>query len=162
MSDSEGDRQVSRKRSENPNSKAMQDGTIPDRQLLEAHVDRRDEAAFAQLVRRHVNLVFGTAFRILGDRTAAEEVAQNVFVTLARKAASIRAGEGLAGWLHRAAVLEAVVFLPFSTDPSRGVVAVQDGDELWCSLVDGATPVRCRIIETLSEDEGGFLVRVQR
>lgn len=61
-----------------------------------------------------------------------------------------------------ASVLEAVVFLPFSTDPSRGVVAVQDGDELWCSLVDGATPVRCRIIETLSEDEGGFLVRVQR
>lgn len=85
----------------------MQDGTIPDGQLLEAHVHRRDEDAFAQLVRRHVNLVFGTALRILGDRSAAEEVAQNVFVTLARKAASIRAGEGLAGWLHRAAVLEA-------------------------------------------------------
>jgi len=85
----------------------MQNGTIPDGQLLEAHVARRDEAAFAQLVRRHVDLVFGTALRILGDRTAAEEVAQNVFVTLARKAASIRAGDGLAGWLHRAAVLEA-------------------------------------------------------
>ena len=85
----------------------MQDGKTPDGQLLEAHVHRRDEDAFAQLVRRHVNLVFGTALRILGDRSAAEEVAQNVFVTLARKAASIRAGEGLAGWLHRAAVLEA-------------------------------------------------------
>ncbi|MEN9733772.1 MAG: hypothetical protein RLZ45_1767 [Verrucomicrobiota bacterium] len=85
----------------------MQDGQSTDEQLLEAHVARHDEAAFAELVRRHVNLVFGTALRILGDPSAAEEVAQNVFITLARKARSLRAGSGLAGWLHRAAILEA-------------------------------------------------------
>lgn len=85
----------------------MQDTEASDEQLLRDHLAHRDEAAFAQLVRRHVHLVFGTALRILGDRTAAEEVTQNVFITLARKAASIRTGTGLAGWLHRAAILEA-------------------------------------------------------
>jgi RNA polymerase sigma factor (sigma-70 family) len=85
----------------------MQDSQTTDEQLLRDHVTHRDEAAFAQLVQRHVNLVFGTALRILGDRTAAEEVSQNVFITLARKAATIRTGTGLAGWLHRAAILEA-------------------------------------------------------
>lgn len=85
----------------------MQDNETTDEQLLRDHVAHRDEAAFARLVQRHVNLVFGTALRILGDRTAAEEVTQNVFITLARKAASIRTGTGLAGWLHRAAILEA-------------------------------------------------------
>lgn len=85
----------------------MQDTEASDEQLLRDHLAHRDEAAFAQLVRRHVHLVFGTAVRILGDRSAAEEVTQNVFITLARKAASIRTGTGLAGWLHRAAILEA-------------------------------------------------------
>jgi RNA polymerase sigma factor (sigma-70 family) len=86
---------------------AMQDGHATDEQLLRDHFAHRDEAAFGQLVQRHVNLVFGTALRILGNRTAAEEVAQNVFVSLARKAAAIRPDGGLAGWLHRAAILEA-------------------------------------------------------
>jgi RNA polymerase sigma factor (sigma-70 family) len=84
----------------------MQDGQSTDEQLLEAHVARHDEAAFAELVRRHVNLVYGTALRILGDPPTAEEVTQNVFITLARKASSIGTGSGLAGWLHRAAILE--------------------------------------------------------
>ena len=85
----------------------MQDGHPTDEQLLSDHIAHRDEAAFALLVQRHLNLVFGTALRILGDRTAAEEVSQNVFISLARKAATIRTGTGLAGWLHRAAILEA-------------------------------------------------------
>lgn len=61
-----------------------------------------------------------------------------------------------------AAVLEALVWLPFDVDPARGVVAVAIGDELVCVLQEGATAIRCRIVETVSEDAGGFLVRVQR
>ncbi len=86
----------------------MHDGqTTTDEQLLRAYCTQRDEAAFAQLVQRHLNLVFSTALRLLGDRSAAEEIAQNVFISLARKATSIRPDAGLAGWLHRAAILEA-------------------------------------------------------
>ena len=78
-----------------------------DQSLLLAHVRDADQGAFAALVRRHVDLVFGSACRLLGDRGAAEEVAQNVFTTLARKAPWLTGQGGLAGWLYRTTVLEA-------------------------------------------------------
>src|SRR5947207_1041736 len=44
--------------------------------LLLAYTQQADDAAFAELVQRHVDLVFGSAIRLLGDRGAAEEVTQ--------------------------------------------------------------------------------------
>ena len=72
-----------------------------------AYLKEGSDAAFHALVRRHVGLVYSAAFRQLGDRTAAEEVSQNVFIALARKAPRLAGCETLAGWLHRSAVLEA-------------------------------------------------------
>ena len=43
-----------------------------------------DPGAFAVLYERHAGSVFGLAHRILGDRAAAEDVAQDVFVSLWR------------------------------------------------------------------------------
>jgi RNA polymerase sigma factor (sigma-70 family) len=85
----------------------MTDDPRNDEQLLRAFGCSRDEQAFSVLVRRHLELVHGTAFRLLRDRMAAEEVTQNVFLGLARKAGRLSGEGGLAGWLHRAAVLEA-------------------------------------------------------
>jgi hypothetical protein len=54
--------------------------------LLRAFVWQGDQPAFADVVRRHLDLVYATALRKLEAPGAAEEVAQNVFVALARKA----------------------------------------------------------------------------
>jgi len=62
-----------------------------------------DEAAFAELMTRHLPLVWGTARRITGDGELARDVAQSVFVDLARKARTLPEGTAVAGWLHRAA-----------------------------------------------------------
>lgn len=78
-----------------------------DRELVGAYAREGSDAAFHALVRRHVDLVYATAFRQIGDRGCAEEVTQNVFVALARKAPRLAGLETLAGWLHRTAVLEA-------------------------------------------------------
>ncbi|MBI1177196.1 sigma-70 family RNA polymerase sigma factor [bacterium] len=71
-----------------------------DHELLRLFVKNRSEDAFRQMVDRHLNLVFATARRIVGDPQLAEEIAQGVFVLLARKAAEIKSNQPLAGWLY--------------------------------------------------------------
>lgn len=80
--------------------------TTLDSELVSAYAAKGSEPAFGALVRRHVDLVFATALRLTGDASLAEEVTQNVFITLARKAPGLAGHETLAGWLHRATVLE--------------------------------------------------------
>lgn len=77
-----------------------------DQQLLREYVGRGSEEAFTALVKRHTSLVYGTACRKLGDKSAAEEITQAVFVVLARKAAFLCHHENLSGWLHRTTLLE--------------------------------------------------------
>jgi RNA polymerase sigma factor (sigma-70 family) len=78
-----------------------------DQQLLREYLDEGSERAFQDLVRRHVDLVYSTALRRLSDAGSAEEVTQNVFVALARKAPFLGRDVALAAWLHKTALLEA-------------------------------------------------------
>ena len=77
-----------------------------DPELITAYV-QGSETAFRALVARHVNLVYATALRQVGDSGLAEEISQNVFVVLARKAPRLTGTQTLAGWLHRTTILEA-------------------------------------------------------
>ena len=62
----------------------------PDSELLGRYAGTRSEDAFAELVRRHVNLVYSAALRqVNGDAHLAQDVAQTVFTDLARKAGSL-------------------------------------------------------------------------
>lgn len=79
---------------------------LPDRELVTDYVAKGSEGAFRALVNRYLGLVYGTALRQVGDRGAAEEIAQNVFMAMARKAPQLRGMETLAGWLHRTTILE--------------------------------------------------------
>ncbi|PTX94344.1 sigma-70 family RNA polymerase sigma factor [Opitutus sp. ER46] len=71
-----------------------------DHELLQAYLRVHSQGAFAELVRRHVDLVYSAARRQVGAEHAAREVAQLVFLDLARHAARIRPGQPLAPWLH--------------------------------------------------------------
>ena len=61
-----------------------------------------EQSAFADVVRRHLDLVFGTALRKVADAGAAQEIAQNVFAALARKAWRFAPDNSLPAWLHKA------------------------------------------------------------
>ena len=74
-----------------------------DRELLREYAERHSEQAFTELVARHANLVYATALRIVGDRQMAQDVAQATFISLARKAGSLRERDALGGWLYRTA-----------------------------------------------------------
>lgn len=71
--------------------------------LLREYVANQSEAAFRTLVERHVNMVYATALRQIGDAHLAEEATQAVFITLAKKARGLSSSTILAGWLFRAA-----------------------------------------------------------
>lgn len=85
----------------------MEAMTAPDRDLIGSYAREGSEPAFRALVARHVHLVYAVALRQVGDAGMAEEVTQNVFVALARKAPRLAGYETIAGWLHRTALLEA-------------------------------------------------------
>src|SRR5688572_26756083 len=74
---------------------------MDDWQLLQDYVERDSETAFRTLVNRYVNLVYSVALRQVGDAHLAEEVAQAVFILLARKARGFRPSVVLSGWLFR-------------------------------------------------------------
>ncbi len=75
--------------------------TEDDATLLRRYVRDRSEAAFAELVRRHVDLVYAAAWRRTdGDTHRAADVTQIVFTTLAQRAAALANHTVLAGWLY--------------------------------------------------------------
>ena len=76
----------------------------PDSELLGQFARTNSQEAFAELVKRHVNLVYSAALRqVNGDVHFAKDVAQMVFTDLARKAASLSRRETLTGWLYTSA-----------------------------------------------------------
>jgi RNA polymerase sigma factor (sigma-70 family) len=76
----------------------------PDCELLRRYVGTHSEEAFAELVRRHLDLVYSVALRqVNGDAHLAQDVAQTVFTDLARKAPSLSRRATLTGWLYTSA-----------------------------------------------------------
>src|SRR6476660_9260716 len=79
-----------------------------DAELLERFIDRRDEAAFALLVRRHGAMVYGVCRRLLPTDQDAEDAFQATFLVLAEKARAAvprEVGNWLFGVARRAALL---------------------------------------------------------
>ncbi|HUR57545.1 MAG TPA: sigma-70 family RNA polymerase sigma factor [Opitutaceae bacterium] len=72
-----------------------------DGELLQRYATANSEAAFAELVQRHLGMVYAAALRQLGgDAHLAQDVSQTVFTALARKAPALGDRASLAGWLY--------------------------------------------------------------
>src|SRR5438874_10680061 len=75
-----------------------------DGELLHQFQARRDGQAFAELVRRHGPMVYGTCRRIANNGADADDAFQATFFVLARRACSIRTTNAVGSWLHGVAV----------------------------------------------------------
>jgi RNA polymerase sigma-70 factor (ECF subfamily) len=76
--------------------------TLRERSLL-ARLRERDEDAFNEIVREHQHRVFGLVLRMIGNREEAEDVAQEVFVTVFKSIEQFRGDSKFSTWLYRIA-----------------------------------------------------------
>ena len=70
-----------------------------------------NQNAFRDIVSRHIKLVFATALHKTGDAGGAEEISQNVFGILARKAWQFAPDDSLPAWLYKTTLLESKSWL---------------------------------------------------
>jgi RNA polymerase sigma factor (sigma-70 family) len=82
-----------------------------DMDLVREYARHNSEPAFAELVQRHIALVYSVALRFTRNPPDAEDMVQAVFVILARKAAELVAGTILTGWLYETTRLTALQWL---------------------------------------------------
>jgi RNA polymerase sigma-70 factor, ECF subfamily len=73
-----------------------------DRRLVR-RLKQGDERAFEELVRLYQNRIFGLMLRMIGNRQEAEDLAQEVFITVHRAIASYRGDGRFHTWLYRIA-----------------------------------------------------------
>jgi RNA polymerase sigma factor (sigma-70 family) len=135
-----------------------------DAHLLQSFLDRRDEAAFEGLLRRHGPMVLGVCRRVLGNVHDAEDAFQATFLVLARKADSVRPREMVGPWLygvaHRTALKARAMNAKRRVKERRAGELPVPGDgppeELLARLDEelGRLPERYRVPVVLCELEG--------
>ena len=79
-----------------------------DMELLARYTGANDEDAFAQLVRRYLDLVYSAALRQVRALPLAEEVVQSTFIKLARHARQLAPDTVLSAWLYQVTHREAI------------------------------------------------------
>src|SRR6058998_2661691 len=82
-------------------SDMLADMSGTDLELLARYRRQHAEDAFAEIVQRHLDLVYSAALRQVRSPQLAEEVAQSVFIDLARSAAKLKPDTILSAWLYQ-------------------------------------------------------------
>src|SRR5215472_6204253 len=78
-------------------------GPDDDASLLHRFLTRGDQNAFELLLWRHGPMVLGVCRRLLRAEQDAEDAFQATFLTLIRKAGSIRRRDSVGSWLYKVA-----------------------------------------------------------
>jgi len=76
--------------------------TLRERMLIR-RLQQRDERAFTEIVRMYQHKVYNLVFRMVGSREEAEDVAQEVFVTVFKHIDTFRGDAKFSTWLYRIA-----------------------------------------------------------
>jgi len=127
--------------------------------LLCEYTERNSESAFAEIVRRHINLVYSVAFRFTGNDVDAQDVTQAVFIILAQKAARLSAKTILTGWLYETTRFTAMKFLrtkirrELREQEAYMESTLNEGENIWRRLA----PVLEEAMTRLNEKERTIL-----
>ncbi len=90
------------------------DEYIPDKSdedLVNLYTKTGNESAFNEIVSRYANKIYGFALRITRNSSDAEEVFQEVFLTLTKKLDTFRGESKFSSWLYRVTVNASYMYL---------------------------------------------------
>ena len=82
-----------------------------DEELVNLYTEIGDENAFDEIVRRYANKIYGFALRITRNSSDAEEIFQEVFLTLTKKLDTFRGESKFSSWLYRVTVNASYMYL---------------------------------------------------
>ena len=74
---------------------------VADEELVRMYIEKGDEIVYEEILTRHADKVFGLALRITRTTEDAEEVFQEVFLTLTKKIGTFRGESKFSSWLYR-------------------------------------------------------------
>ena len=132
-----------------------------DTELLREYVTSGSDNAFAALVSRYLGLIYSSALRQVRDPSLAEEIAQAVFIILARKAHRLKPGTILSGWLFQTTRFAAADALKIRSrrqkyEQEATLMERPEADEAWRQL----TPFLDEAISILNpKDRNAILLR---
>lgn len=106
---------------------------MDERELI-ARLQKRDEAAFEELIRQYEKKVYTLCFRMCGNSEDAEEAAQDAFLALWRGIDRFRQESSLSTWIYRLATNACIDTLRRRKKQS-GSVSLDD-EELFVDAVD--------------------------
>ena len=136
---------------------------LDDEATLIAAAKHGDLTAYRRLYENHLSMVYGLACRLVRDRTAAEDVTQEVFIKVWKDIGSFRGDSKLSTWLHRICSFTAISYLRRQRGWLKRVTGAEDsipdvtvnsiGDVDLESYVN-QLPQRARIVFVLHAIEG--------
>jgi RNA polymerase sigma-70 factor, ECF subfamily len=111
----------------------------PDDAQLVARSLTQDHEAFGQLVDRHASAIVNLAYRMVGNRAEAEDLAQETFLTAFKSLSTFRAESKFSTWLYRIAANKCTDWLR-AKRPGQGPQDVEVDEALDVHVAEERTP----------------------
>jgi RNA polymerase sigma-70 factor, ECF subfamily len=110
-----------------------------------------DMLAFEELYERHSRRVYSLCLRMTANTAEAEDLTQEVFIQLHRKAGSFRGESQFTTWLHRMTVNQ--VLMHFRRRGSRAEQVTEDGESPQQVVSGTEDPARMPVVDRIALDK---------